>query len=47
MCQNKFEYFLLEMHNKILHNPKICLELWMQAQHKNITVSAAHHFLHF
>jgi len=27
MCQNKFEYFLLEMHDKIIHNPKICLEL--------------------
>jgi len=22
MCQNKFEYFLLEMHDKIKHNPK-------------------------
>jgi len=27
MCQNKFERFLLEMHDKIIHNPKICLEL--------------------
>jgi len=23
----KFECFLLEMHDKIVHNPKICLEL--------------------
>jgi len=22
MCQNKFEYFLLEMRDKIMHNPK-------------------------
>jgi len=27
MCQNKFEYFLPEMHDKIIHNPKMCLEL--------------------
>jgi len=27
MFQNKFVYFLLEMHDKIIHNPKICLEL--------------------
>jgi len=27
MCQNEFEYFLLEMHDKIIHNPKISLEL--------------------
>jgi len=27
MCQNKFEYFLLGMHDKIIHNPKICLGL--------------------
>jgi len=27
MSQNKFEYFLLEMHDKIIRNPKICLEL--------------------
>jgi len=27
MRQNKFECFLLEMHDKIVHNPKICLEL--------------------
>jgi len=27
MCQNKFECFLLEMHDKLIHNPKICLEL--------------------
>jgi len=27
MCKNKYEYFLTEMHDKIIHNPKICLEL--------------------
>jgi len=27
MCQNKFECFLLEMYDKIIHNPKICLDL--------------------
>jgi len=27
MCQSKFEYFLLEMHDKIIHNLKICLKL--------------------
>jgi len=27
MRQNKSEFFLLEMHDKIVHNPKICLEL--------------------
>jgi len=27
MCQNKCEYFSSEMHGKIIHNPKICLEL--------------------
>jgi len=27
MCQNIFEYFLLEMHDKIIHSLKICLEL--------------------
>jgi len=27
MCENKFEYFLLEMPEKILHNPKEWLEL--------------------
>jgi len=29
MRQNKFEYFLLEMHDAILHKPKICFELQM------------------
>jgi len=27
MCQNKFKHFLLEMHDKIIHNLKICLGL--------------------
>jgi len=27
MRQNKFKHFLLEMHDKIIHNPKICFEL--------------------
>jgi len=27
MCQNEFEYFLLEMFDKIIHNPKIWLQL--------------------
>jgi len=27
MFQKEFECFLLEMHDKIVHNPKICLEL--------------------
>jgi len=27
MCENKFEYFLLEMPEKIIHNPKEWLEL--------------------
>jgi len=27
MRENKFECFLLVMHDKIVHNPKICLEL--------------------
>jgi len=27
MCKNEFEYFLLEMHDKIIHNSKICLEV--------------------
>ena len=26
-CQNKFEYFFVEMHDKIIHNPKTCSEL--------------------
>jgi len=26
MYQKKIEYFLLEMHEKIIPNPKICLE---------------------
>jgi len=29
MRQIKFEYILLEMHDKIMHNPKICFELQM------------------
>jgi len=29
MCQNKFEYFLLEMYDKLIHNPKIYLEVKM------------------
>jgi len=33
MCQNEFEYFLLEMHDKIIHNPKICLELQYRCKH--------------
>jgi len=27
MCQNKFDYVFREMHDKIIHNPKTCLEL--------------------
>ena len=27
MCENKFEYFLLEMYDKTIHNLKICIEL--------------------
>jgi len=27
MCQNEFEYFLLEMYDKTIHNLKICLQL--------------------
>ena len=33
MCQKKFEYFLLEMYDKIIHNPKICLELQYRCKH--------------
>ena len=27
VCRNEFEYLLLEMYDKIIHNPKIWLEL--------------------
>jgi len=27
MCQNEFQYFLHEMHDKIIHIPKVRLEL--------------------
>jgi len=34
MCQNEFEYILLEMHDKIIHNPKLCLELQYRCKHR-------------
>jgi len=37
MCQNEFEYLLLEMHDNIMHNPKNMLRA-MDVRKHNIKI---------